>query len=198
MTAPFKVLLIDNYDSFTYNLVHYLQDISADVHVEVVRNDALTVKEALAKGADAIVLSPGPCTPNEAGICMDLITQAPDDLPILGVCLGHQAIGQAMGGVVEGAKDIVHGKVWDVKVLGGDLFEGVPEQFEAVRYHSLAIRRNGMPNVLTVDAETADGEVMAVSHATRPVYGVQFHPESIGSQFGKVMLANFLKKAGLA
>ena len=192
-----KVLLIDNYDSFTYNLVHYLQDISPNVEVEVVRNDALTVKEALAKGADAIVLSPGPCTPNEAGICLELIKTAPDNLPILGVCLGHQALGQAMGGVVEGAKDIVHGKVWDVKVLGGDLFAGVPEHFEAVRYHSLAIRRNGMPNVLTVDAETADGEIMAVSHATRPVYGVQFHPESIGSQFGKVMLANFLKKAGL-
>ena len=192
-----KVLLIDNYDSFTYNLVHYLQDISPEVHVEVVRNDALTVKEALAKGADAIVLSPGPCTPNEAGICMELISSAPDDLPILGVCLGHQAIGQVMGGIVEGAKDIVHGKVWDVKVLGGDLFAGVPEHFEAVRYHSLAIRRSGMPNVLTVDAETADGEIMAVSHATRPVYGVQFHPESIGSQYGKVMLANFLKKAGL-
>jgi anthranilate synthase component 2 len=197
MPSPFRVLLIDNYDSFTYNLVHYLQDISPDVHVEVVRNDALTVKEALAKGAHAIVLSPGPCTPNEAGICMDLIAKAPDDLPILGVCLGHQAIGQAMGGVVEGAKDIVHGKVWDVKVLGGDLFAGVPEHFEAVRYHSLAIRRSGMPNALSVDAETADGEIMAVSHTTRPVYGVQFHPESIGSQFGKVMLANFLKKAGL-
>ncbi|MEY2757486.1 MAG: anthranilate synthase component [Pseudomonadota bacterium] len=192
-----KVLLVDNYDSFTYNLVHYLQDVSPDVHVEVVRNDALTGKEALAKGADAIVLSPGPCTPNEAGICLELIERAPEDLPILGVCLGHQAIGQAMGGIVEGAKDIVHGKVWDVKVLGGDLFAGVPEHFEAVRYHSLAIRRNGMPNVLTVDAETADGEIMAVSHATRPIYGVQFHPESIGSQFGKVMLANFLKKAGL-
>ena len=192
-----KVLLVDNYDSFTYNLVHYLQDVSPDVHVEVVRNDALTGKEALAIGADAIVLSPGPCTPNEAGICLELIERAPEDLPILGVCLGHQAIGQAMGGIVEGAKDIVHGKVWDVKVLGGDLFAGVPEHFEAVRYHSLAIRRNGMPNVLTVDAETADGEIMAVSHATRPIYGVQFHPESIGSQFGKVMLANFLKKAGL-
>ena len=196
-SSPFKVLLIDNYDSFTYNLVHYLQDVSERVEVEVVRNDALTVKEALAKGADAIVLSPGPCTPNDAGICLELISSAPDDLPILGVCLGHQAIGQAMGGIVEGARDIVHGKVWDVKVLGGDLFAGVPERFEAVRYHSLAIRRNGMPNVLTVDAETADGEVMAVSHATRPVFGVQFHPESIGSQYGKVMLANFLKKAGL-
>jgi len=197
MPSPIKVLLIDNYDSFTYNLVHYLQDVSPDVDVEVVRNDALTVTEALAKGADAIVLSPGPCTPNEAGICMELISSAPDNLPILGVCLGHQAIGQVMGGIVEGAKDIVHGKVWDVKVLGGDLFAGVPEHFEAVRYHSLAIRRSGMPNALSVDAETADGEIMAVSHTTRPVYGVQFHPESIGSQFGKVMLANFLKKAGL-
>jgi anthranilate synthase component 2 len=196
-SCPFKVLLIDNYDSFTYNLVHYLQDVSPNVEVEVVRNDALTVKEALAKGADAIVLSPGPCTPDEAGICMDLIKMAPDDLPILGVCLGHQAIGQAMGGIVEGAKDIVHGKVWAVKVLGGELFAGVPEHVDVVRYHSLAIRRNGMPNVLTVDAETADGEVMAVSHATRPVFGVQFHPESIGSQHGKTMLANFLKKAGL-
>lgn len=192
-----KVLLVDNYDSFTYNLVHYLQDISPDVEVEVVRNDALTAKEALAKGADAIVLSPGPCTPDDAGICLELINLAPDDLPILGVCLGHQAIGQAMGGIVEGAKDIVHGKAWDVKVLGGELFAGVPEHFEAVRYHSLAIRRKNMPNVLTVDAETADGEVMAVSHATRPVFGVQFHPESIGSQFGKVMLANFLKRAGV-
>ena len=195
--SPFKVLLIDNYDSFTYNLVHYLQDVSPNVEVEVVRNDALTVKDALAKGADAIVLSPGPCTPDEAGICMDLIKLAPDDLPILGVCLGHQAIGQAMGGIVEGAKDIVHGKVWDVKVLGGELFAGVPEHVDVVRYHSLAIRRNGLPNVLTVDAETADGEIMAVSHATRPVFGVQFHPESIGSQHGKTMLANFLKKAGL-
>jgi anthranilate synthase component 2 len=193
MTRNPKVLLIDNYDSFTYNLVHYLQDIGADV--EVVRNDKLTAEEAIAKGADAIVLSPRPCTPEEAGICIDVIKRAPDDLPILGVCLGHQAIGAAMGGVVEGAKDIVHGKVWNVKVLGGDLFEGVPEQFEAVRYHSLAIRRKGMPSGLVVDAETADGEVMAVHHATRPVFGVQFHPESIGSQFGKVMLANFLKHA---
>jgi anthranilate synthase component 2 len=190
-----RVLLIDNYDSFTYNLVHYLQDISPDVEVEVVRNDALTAKEALAKGADAIVLSPGPCTPNEAGVCLELVKAAPDDLPILGVCLGHQAIGQALGGVVESARDIVHGKVWAVKVLGGELFEGVPQNFDAVRYHSLAVRRNGLPDVLKVDAETPDGEVMAVSHATRPVFGVQFHPESIGSQHGKTILANFLKRA---
>ncbi|HVY88281.1 MAG TPA: aminodeoxychorismate/anthranilate synthase component II [Hyphomonadaceae bacterium] len=190
-----KVLIIDNYDSFTYNLVHYLQDVGADVEVEVVRNDALTAKDALAKGADAIVLSPGPCTPNEAGICLELINAAPDDLPILGVCLGHQAIGQAMGGVVESAKDIVHGKAWDVKVMGGDLFEGVPEHFKAVRYHSLAVRRKGLPDALVVDAETADGEIMAVHHKSRPVFGVQFHPESIGSQYGKVMLANFLRHA---
>ena len=189
-----KILLIDNYDSFTYNLVHYMQDLGADV--DVVRNDAITAEGAINYGADAIVLSPGPCTPEEAGICIDVIKKAPDDLPILGVCLGHQAIGAAMGGIVESAKDIVHGKAWDVKVLGGELFEGVPEHFEAVRYHSLAIRRKGVPNTLVVDAETADGEIMAVHHVTRPIYGVQFHPESIGSQFGKVMLANFLKKAG--
>src|SRR5882672_8943717 len=151
---PQKVLIVDNYDSFTYNLVHYLEEISPDVHVEVVRNNALTAEEALAKGADAIVLSPGPCTPNEAGICLEVIRQAPDDLPILGVCLGHQAIGQAMGGVVESARDIVHGKASEVHVLGGELFEGVPETFEAVRYHSLAVRRKGLPNVLKVDAET--------------------------------------------
>jgi anthranilate synthase component 2 len=193
MSGAPKVLIVDNYDSFTYNLVHYLQDLGADV--DVVRNDAITAEQALNHGADAIVLSPGPCTPDDAGICLDVIRQAPDDYPILGVCLGHQAIGQAFGGVVEGAQDIVHGKVWNVKVLGGELFEGVPGTFDAVRYHSLAVRREGLPNVLTVDAETTDGEIMAVSHATRPVFGVQFHPESIGSQFGKVMLANFLKRA---
>jgi len=187
-----KILLIDNYDSFTWNLAHYLQDLDADV--TVVRNDKITVDQALNSGADGIVLSPGPCTPNEAGICLELLKQAPDAMPILGVCLGHQAIGQAFGGIVESAMEIVHGKVWTVHQYGGELFEGVPETFEAVRYHSLAIRRNGIPNVLKIDAETADGEIMAVSHATRPIYGVQFHPESIGSQYGKVMLANFLKR----
>ena len=191
MTKAPKVLLIDNYDSFTYNLVHYMQDLGADV--DVVRNDAITVDEAINYGADGIVLSPGPCTPDEAGICVELIKAAPEDMPILGVCLGHQAIGQAMGGVVESARDIVHGKVWSVNVLGGELFEGVPEHFEAVRYHSLAIRRKGIPNVLTVDAETADGEVMAISHATRPVFGVQFHPESIATECGHDLLANFLR-----
>jgi anthranilate synthase component II len=164
--------------------------------VDVVRNDALTATEALGRGADAIVLSPGPCTPAQAGICLDVIREAPDDYPILGVCLGHQAIGQAFGGMVESAGEIVHGKVSSVKVLGGELFEGMPEHFDAVRYHSLAVHRNGLPNVLKVDAETSDGEIMAVSHATRPVFGVQFHPESIGSEHGKTILANFLKQAG--
>ncbi|MBI1359605.1 MAG: aminodeoxychorismate/anthranilate synthase component II [Alphaproteobacteria bacterium] len=190
-----KILLIDNYDSFTYNLVHYIEEITPDVDVEVVRNDALTVKEALAKGADGIVLSPGPCTPDDAGICLELVRTAPDDLPILGVCLGHQSIGQAFGGVVEGAMDIIHGKISTVHQFGGELFEGVPETFEAVRYHSLAVRRKGLPNVLRVDAETSDGEIMALSHVNRPIYGVQFHPESVGSQYGKTMLANFLRRA---
>jgi anthranilate synthase component 2 len=187
------ILIIDNYDSFTYNLVHYLEELGADVAVE--RNDSITAEEALGSNAAGIVLSPGPCTPNEAGICLDLLAKAPENLPILGVCLGHQAIGQAFGGVVEGAMEIVHGKVSRVHQYGGDLFLGVPETFEAVRYHSLAIRRKGMPNVLKVDAETSDGEIMAVSHVHRPIWGVQFHPESIGSQYGKVMLGNFLRRA---
>lgn len=191
------ILVIDNYDSFTYNLVHYLEELGPDVHVEVIRNDDLTAEQIIARGAAGIVLSPGPCTPNEAGVCLDLLAKAPDDLPILGVCLGHQAIGQAFGGVVEGAKEIVHGKAWQVRRTGdSELLAGVPEQFEAVRYHSLAVRRAGLPNVLRVDAETSDGEIMAVSHVTRPVFGVQFHPESIGSQHGKTMLANFLKRTG--
>jgi anthranilate synthase component 2 len=192
-----KILLVDNYDSFTYNLVHYIEEISPDVDVEVVRNDSLSAKDALAKGADGIILSPGPCTPNEAGICLELIKLAPEGTPILGVCLGHQAIGQAFGGVVESAKEIIHGKTSTVHKVGdGALLEGVPNDFEAVRYHSLAVRRQGLPNTLKVDAETSDGEIMALSHVNRPVYGVQFHPESIGSQHGKTMLANFLKIAG--
>ena len=191
------ILVIDNYDSFTYNLVHYIEELGPDVHVEVVRNDALDVAGVLAKGAAGVVLSPGPCTPNEAGVCLDLLKQAPEDLPILGVCLGHQAIGQAFGGIVESAREIVHGKVWQVRRVGdSELLEGVPETFDAVRYHSLAVRRNGLPNMLRVEAETADGEIMAMSHATRPIFGVQFHPESIGSQHGKTMLANFLRRAG--
>lgn len=185
------ILLIDNYDSFTYNLVHYIGELGE--RVDVVRNDALTVEEALDRRPAAVVLSPGPCTPNEAGVCLELIARAPESLPILGVCLGHQAIGQAFGGVVEGAREIVHGKVARVRHSGGALFEGVPAEFDAVRYHSLAVRRAGLPNVLRIDAETTDAEIMAISHVQRPVFGVQFHPESIGSQFGKTLLDNFLR-----
>ncbi len=188
------ILVIDNYDSFVYNLVHYLQDLGSDVVVR--RNDALTTEEALSMGAEGIVLSPGPCTPNEAGICMDLVRQADDKLPILGVCLGHQSIGQALGGEVSSSRAIMHGKISTVKHSDGGLFKGVPETFDVVRYHSLAVLRRGLPNVLTVTAETDDGEIMAMAHATRPVFGVQFHPESIASQHGHTILQNFLDMAG--
>lgn len=188
------ILVIDNYDSFVYNLVHYLQDLGADVVVH--RNDALTASEALSLGADGIVLSPGPCTPNEAGICMDVIKEADDRLPILGVCLGHQSIGQALGGEVISAKAIMHGKISKVRHWDNSLFKDVPEAFDAVRYHSLAVRREGLPNSLNVIAETEDGEIMAMAHATRPVFGVQFHPESIASEHGHRMLQNFLDLTG--
>jgi anthranilate synthase component II len=186
-----RLLLIDNYDSFTYNLVHYFEELGA--HVDVVRNDALSVAEALGRDADAIVLSPGPCTPNEAGICLDLIAHAPLDLPILGVCLGHQAIGQAFGGTVLSAKAIMHGKTSTITHTGTGLLEGLPERFEVARYHSLAVERATLPPVLVVDAWTDDGEIMAMHHADRPVFGVQFHPESIASEHGHALLATFLK-----
>jgi anthranilate synthase component 2 len=187
-----KILVIDNYDSFTWNLVHYLEELGADT--TVVRNDELTVDEALASGADGILLSPGPCTPNEAGICVDLIKQAPEDMPILGVCLGHQSIGAAFGGKVIGAKEIRHGKLSDIHQKGGDLFEGLPETYRVVRYHSLAVRPEDLPEDLVADAFTDDGEIMALHHKTRPVYGVQFHPESILTEHGHALLKNFLAK----
>lgn len=187
-----KILVIDNYDSFTWNLVHYLEELGADT--TVVRNDELTVEEALAQGADGILLSPGPCTPNEAGICVDLIKHAPADLPILGVCLGHQSIGQAFGGKVITAQEIRHGKLSDIHQKGGDLFEGLPETYRVVRYHSLAVRPEDLPEDLVADAFTDDGEIMALHHKTRPVYGVQFHPESILTEHGHALLKNFLDK----
>lgn len=192
MTAKSQILVIDNYDSFTWNLVHYLEELGADT--TVVRNDELTVEEALASGADGILLSPGPCTPNEAGICVDLIKQAPEDMPILGVCLGHQSIGAAFGGKVIGAKEIRHGKLSDIHQKGGDLFEGLPETYSVVRYHSLAVRPEDLPEDLVADAFTDDGEIMALHHKTRPVYGVQFHPESILTEHGHALLKNFLAK----
>ena len=190
MSAP-RILVVDNYDSFTWNLVHYLEELGA--RTEVVRNDALSVAEALKKDVDGILLSPGPCTPNEAGICVELIQSAPEDLPILGVCLGHQSIGQAFGGKVITAQEIRHGKISEISHSGGDLFEGLPETYRVVRYHSLAVRKQDLPDCLKADATTEDGEIMAVHHESRPVYGVQFHPESILTEHGHALLQNFLK-----
>ncbi len=189
------ILVIDNYDSFVYNLVHYLEDFG--VPTEVVRNDALTVEQALKKRPRALILSPGPCTPNEAGICLELLTKAPAELPMLGVCLGHQAMGQALGGEVVSAKTIMHGKVSEVRHSGRGLFKGLPSPFKATRYHSLAVKRETFPECLSIDAETADGEIMGMSHTSRPIFGVQFHPESIASQHGHAIIGNFLTAAGL-
>ncbi len=189
------ILVIDNYDSFVYNLVHYVEDFG--VPTEVVRNDTLSVDAALKKRPRAIVLSPGPCTPNEAGICLDLLAQAPKDFPMLGVCLGHQAMGQAFGGEVVQAREIMHGKISEISHKGGGVFAGLPCPFKATRYHSLAVKRETFPDVLNIDAQTDDGEVMGLSHKTRPIHGVQFHPESIASEHGHAIIANFLSAAGL-
>ncbi|MBP6876726.1 MAG: aminodeoxychorismate/anthranilate synthase component II [Phenylobacterium sp.] len=189
------ILVIDNYDSFTYNLVHYLNELGAETLVY--RNDALSVEEALGLQPQGVLLSPGPCTPNEAGICLDLLAAAPDDLPILGVCLGHQAIGQAYGGQVVRAKAIMHGKTSPIEHTGKGIFEGLPNPVTATRYHSLSVEPSTMPAVLEVTAWTQDGEVMGFQHKTKPVHGVQFHPESIATEGGHAMLANFLKLAGV-
>ena len=189
------LLVIDNYDSFTYNLVHYLNELGAETRVY--RNDALTVAEALALKPEAVVLSPGPCTPDDAGICLDLITNAPANLPILGVCLGHQAIGQAMGGVVIRAQTLMHGKVSLIHHAGQGLFADVPDGFRGTRYHSLSVERATLPADLEITAWTDDGEIMGLSHKRRPLHGVQFHPESIASEHGHAVLANFLKMAGV-
>ena len=189
------ILVVDNYDSFTFNLVHYLAELGAQTHV--VRNDALTAAEAFAMKPEAILLSPGPCSPNEAGICLDVITQAPEALPIFGVCLGHQAMGQAFGGEVVRAKQLMHGKTSPIHHEGRSVFKGLPSPFTATRYHSLAVRAETLPDVLEVTARTADGEIMGLAHRTRPIHGVQFHPESIATEHGHEMLANFLDMAGV-
>lgn len=189
------ILVIDNYDSFVYNLVHYVEDFG--VATEVVRNDALSADAALKRKAKAVILSPGPCTPSGAGICLALLARAPADLPMLGVCLGHQAIGQAFGGDVVGAKAIMHGKMSEVRHEGRGLFKGLPSPFMATRYHSLAVKRETFPDALNIDAKTDDGEVMGLSHKTRPIFGVQFHPESIASEHGHAIIGNFLAAAGL-
>ncbi len=184
------IFLIDNYDSFTFNLVHYLGELGADV--EVHRNDKVTSAAVLAADPDAIVLSPGPCTPKEAGICLDLIAQAASSIPILGVCLGHQAIGDAFGGKVVRAPTPVHGKLSEIRHQGAGIFRGINGPFKATRYHSLVVDRDSMPRELTVTADTDGGLVMGLAHARLPTHGVQFHPESIASENGHLMLKNFL------
>jgi anthranilate synthase component 2 len=189
------LLLIDNYDSFTYNLVHFLGELGTEC--EVVRNDKITVDAAIKMAPQAIVLSPGPCTPNEAGICLDLIKAAGSKIPLLGVCLGHQAIGQVYGGKVIRAPSAMHGKLSTIETDGKGLFANMPKHFEVTRYHSLIVERASLPADLEVTAETADGIIMGVQHRTLPVHGVQFHPESIASEHGHDILANFLRLAGL-
>jgi anthranilate synthase/aminodeoxychorismate synthase-like glutamine amidotransferase len=187
------ILLIDNYDSFTFNLYHFLGDVGA--RCEVWRNDKLTVAEAMAMQPEAIVLSPGPCTPTEAGICLDLIAAAAGQVPLLGVCLGHQAIGQVFGGKVIRAPEPMHGKVSEITHTGGDILAGLPSPFRATRYHSLIVERDTLPDVLVPTAWTDDGLIMTMHHSTLPLYGVQFHPESIASEHGHTILANFLALA---
>ncbi len=184
------ILLIDNYDSFTWNLVHFLGDLGArcDVH----RNDKITVEEAMAGKPEAIVLSPGPCTPREAGICLDLIAAAAGKIPVFGVCLGHQAIAHAFGGDVVRAPVPMHGKVDSISHRGTDIFAGLPTPFNATRYHSLTVARDTLPAVLEATAATPDGLVMGLRHKTLPLFGVQFHPESIASEHGHRILQNFL------
>jgi anthranilate synthase component II len=190
-TRIFPVIcLIDNYDSFTFNLVHYLGELGAAV--EVHRNDKVTSAAVIAADPDAIVLSPGPCTPKEAGICLGLIAQAADKIPILGVCLGHQAIGDAFGGKVVRAPTQVHGKLSEIRHNGTGIFRGINAPFKATRYHSLVVERASMPQELIVTADTDDGVVMGLAHTRLPVHGVQFHPESIASEHGHLMLKNFL------
>ena len=191
------VLMIDNYDSFTYNLVQYLGELGAQV--EVHRNDAITVAEVAAKQPSHIILSPGPCTPNEAGICLDLIAQLQGQFPILGVCLGHQSIGQAFGGTVKRAGKVMHGKTSPIHHHGQGVFEGLPSPFTATRYHSLIVEKSDLPSCFEVTAWTAldDGsvdEIMGLRHKTLAIEGVQFHPESILTEHGHDMLKNFLQR----
>ncbi len=190
------ILLIDNYDSFTYNLFHYLGELGADVHVK--RNDELSAAEALGLNPEAIVLSPGPCTPNEAGICLALIREANGRVPILGVCLGHQSIGQVYGGRIVRANEPMHGKLSRIHHAGKSVFRGLNNDFAATRYHSLTIAPESMPADLEVTATTEDGTIMGVMHRKFPVHGVQFHPESIASEQGHALLQNFLNIARAA
>jgi anthranilate synthase component 2 len=187
------LVMIDNYDSFTYNLVQYFGELGEEV--KVYRNDETTVDAVLALDPDQIVLSPGPCTPDEAGITLALIKRASGKVPLLGVCLGHQAIGQAFGGKVVRANQVMHGKVSRIRHDGRGVFAGLPQDFVATRYHSLVIERSSLPAVLEISAESEDGEIMGVRHRSLPVEGVQFHPEALLTEHGHRMLENFVRSA---
>jgi anthranilate synthase component 2 len=190
------IAMIDNYDSFTYNLVQYLQVLGADVRV--VRNDAVTVEEVASWEPEGIVISPGPCTPAEAGISVELIRRLSGSLPILGVCLGHQAIGAAFGGSVIRAKQLMHGKTSAITADGKGIYRGIKSPFQAMRYHSLVVSRDGLPQCLQITADSEDGEIMGIRHREHPTEGIQFHPESIMTQVGKRLLRNFLEMARAA
>jgi len=189
------ILVIDNYDSFTWNLVHYLRELGTEV--EVVRNDAMTASEAMASGASAFLISPGPCTPNEAGISLDLVAACAEaKMPLLGVCLGHQSIGQHFGGkVIRGG--LMHGKTSPVEHDGSGVFTDLPSPFTATRYHSLIVPEEGLPECLEINARGPDGTVMGFCHVDLPIHGVQFHPESIATEHGHALLANFMRLAGI-
>lgn len=186
------ILLIDNYDSFTYNLLHYLGELGAKV--EVIRNDAFTADDVMSRqNLQGIVISPGPCTPKESGICLDLITKASGKIPLLGVCLGHEAIAQVFGGKIIRAPEPVHGKVSEISHFDSAIFKNIPKKFNATRYHSLVVDKASMPETLRITAETSDGLIMALEHKEHKTYGVQFHPESIASEYGHDILRNFLE-----
>lgn len=185
-----NILLIDNYDSFTYNLVHYVAELGAKV--EVVRNDTLTTADIKAKAPSGIIISPGPCTPNEAGICIDLVRELGSSIPMFGVCLGHQTIGQVFGGKVIRAPYVMHGKTSPITHTGEGIFKNIPSPFTATRYHSLIVERESLPADLTITAETSDGLIMGLQHKALPIHGVQFHPESIASEHGHAIIQNFL------
>lgn len=189
------ILVIDNYDSFVYNLVHYVEDLGGET--EVHRNDAITVEAILKKKPQAVLISPGPGNPKQAGVCLDFLRQAPVDLPVLGVCLGHQAMGEAFGGDVVPARQIMHGKTSDIRHRGRGLFRGLPSPLTATRYHSLAVKRESLPPEFEIDADTEDGEIMGMHHISRPLFGLQFHPESIASQHGHALIGAFLDVAGV-
>ncbi len=190
------ILVIDNYDSFTFNLVHYLLELGAETRV--IRNDAITAAEAIALQPQAVLLSPGPCTPNEAGVCLDLIAAAAAvRLPLLGVCLGHQSLGQAFGGTVVRAPQVMHGKTSAMTHDGTGIFAGLPNPFEATRYHSLIVREDDLPDCFAINARSPDGIIMGMRHKELPLHGVQFHPESIATEHGHAMLANFMTLAGM-